>query len=89
MAKLRALLDEQGYKCALTGWELTPTECDADHIVPVSMGGASTMENIQLLHPIVNRAKGSLPQQQFIDMCAAIASRANGGSLPARRAHGA
>jgi hypothetical protein len=41
-------------------------------------GGTDDPANLQAVHPLVNRAKGTMGNQQFIDMCKAVASHANG-----------
>jgi len=63
------LLERQDYRCALTGRRLTPETSAIDHIVPVRCGGEHTIENAQVLHKDVNRAKGSLTSDEFIGMC--------------------
>ncbi len=63
------LLEYQRYRCALTGRKLTPDEASLDHIVPVRDGGEHTIENAQILHRDVNRAKSVLSHQAFINLC--------------------
>ncbi|MBN1341567.1 MAG: HNH endonuclease [Phycisphaerae bacterium] len=63
------LLEAQQYRCALTGRSLTPQTAALDHIVPVRFGGEHVIENAQVLHKDVNRAKGSLTNEEFIGMC--------------------
>jgi len=63
------LLEYQAYRCALTGRELTPETSSLDHIVPIRCGGEHAIENAQVLHQDVNRAKGSLTNEQFVGMC--------------------
>ena len=63
------LLEHQQYLCALTGRKLTPQTAAIDHIVPVRRDGEHVIENAQILHKDVNRAKGSLTSQEFIDLC--------------------
>lgn len=63
------LLEHQHYRCALTGRALTPQTAAIDHIVPVRFGGLHAIENAQVLHKDVNRAKGSLTNEEFIGMC--------------------
>jgi len=63
------LLEHQQYRCALTGRELTPETAALDHVVPVRLGGEHVIENTQVLHKDVNRAKGSLTSQEFIGLC--------------------
>ena len=66
---LRKLLEQQGYRCALTGEELTPDDCSLDHIVPVSKGGSHHMDNVQLVTRAANWAKGSMTMDEFLSMC--------------------
>lgn len=63
------LLEYQGYRCALTGRALTPQTTALDHIVPIRQGGEHVIENTQVLHKEVNRAKGSLSNEEFLAMC--------------------
>ena len=34
-------------------------DVEADHIIPISLGGADILENIQIVHWICNREKGN------------------------------
>jgi len=63
------LLEHQQYRCALTGRKLTPQTAAIDHIVPVRRGGEHVIENAQILHRDVNRAKGSMTSDEFTCMC--------------------
>jgi 5-methylcytosine-specific restriction endonuclease McrA len=67
--QLRKLVDRQGYRCALTGRELTPDAAFVDHVTPVSSGGSSAIENLQVVHADVNEAKGTMTQDEFIQLC--------------------
>ena len=64
-----SLLATQEYRCALTGRELTPETAALDHIVPIRCGGQHVIENTQVLYRDVNRAKGSMPNDEFIGLC--------------------
>jgi 5-methylcytosine-specific restriction endonuclease McrA len=68
-ANVLRLLAWQGYRCALTGRPLTPDTASLDHIVPVRDGGEHTIENVQVLHKEINRAKSTLTHEQFVQMC--------------------
>lgn len=46
-------------RCALCEHTITPGEIEWDHILPYSMGGADTAENLQPTHRRCNRAKGN------------------------------
>ena len=63
------LLEHQHYRCALTGRWLTPQTAALDHIMPMRRGGEHVIENTQVLHKDVNRAKGSLTSEEFLAMC--------------------
>jgi len=63
------LLEYQRYRCALTGRELAPETAALDHIVPIRCDGEHAIENTQVLHKEVNRAKGSLTNPEFIHLC--------------------
>lgn len=67
------LLEHQHYRCALTGRTLTPQTAAIDHIVPIRLGGEHTIENTQILHKDVNRAKGSMTSEEFIGLCREVA----------------
>jgi len=64
-----ALLLRQNFRCALTGERLAPDNAALDHIRPICRGGNHTIENMQALTDAVNRAKGSLTQDEFIQLC--------------------
>lgn len=66
------LLEQQDYRCALTGRKLTPQTTAIDHMIPIRSGGEHTIENAQVLHKDVNRAKGSLTTEDFVAMCCEI-----------------
>lgn len=70
---IRELLERQGYKCALTGRELTPDVASLDHIIPIARGGSNTIGNVQVLHKDVNSAKGVMLQADFVAMCREVA----------------
>jgi 5-methylcytosine-specific restriction endonuclease McrA len=71
--RLRRLIEEQGYRCALTGWKLEPDVAYVDHSTPLSRGGTHAIENLQVLHASVNTAKGTMTTQEFVEMCLAVA----------------
>jgi 5-methylcytosine-specific restriction endonuclease McrA len=73
-SKLKAMIEKQDYKCALSGVDLTPETASVDHITPISQGGLHVMGNIQILHTQVNSAKHSMTQNEFIQMCKRVVS---------------
>jgi len=66
------LLERQGHRCALSGWPLTPQTAALDHIVAVTRGGLHRLDNVQVLHRDVNRAKYTLTNEEFIALCGAV-----------------
>ncbi len=66
------LLERQQYRCALTDRALTPDTASLDHIVPLSRGGEHTIGNTQALDRTVNRAKGTLTNDEFIALCGEV-----------------
>ena len=74
------LLDYQECRCALTGRPLTPDLASLDHITPIRVGGEHAIENTQVLHRDVNRAKGSLTNDEFLHLCSEVVTHAFGPS---------
>lgn len=66
---VQQLLRRQQYRCALSGRELTPTTAALDHIVAISRGGGHSIENAQVLHRDVNRAKNVMGNEEFVALC--------------------
>lgn len=75
--QIRAMVESQGYTCALSGVPLTPAIAVLDHIIPLSRGGLHTIDNAQVIADYINKAKGTMTQDEFIAMCVAVA-RHNG-----------
>jgi 5-methylcytosine-specific restriction endonuclease McrA len=71
---LMGLIKSQEYRCQLSGILLEPSTAALDHKIPVSSGGTDSIENLQWVSCEVNRAKGSMEQQEFITMCKRVAS---------------
>jgi len=76
--QLRKLIDKQCYRCALTGRNLTPETAFVDHVTPVSSGGSSAIENLQVVHADVNEAKGTMTQEEFIQLCRDVVAWVDG-----------
>ena len=74
VGKVLAKIKANEYRCALSGWSISPHEFELDHIVSMNDGGTDELDNLQAVHPLVNRAKGTMGNHQFIDMCIAVAS---------------
>ena len=74
---LRAILIQQSYRCALSGVMLSPDIAELDHKKPLSRGGTHTLGNLQIVHPVVNRLKMQMENDEFIGWCKLIASNTN------------
>lgn len=72
------MIERQGYKCLLTGLDLTPKTASIDHRIPLSKGGNHTLGNAQIVHRVINRMKGSLDQDEFVEMCVLVAENVKG-----------
>lgn len=68
------LVRQQGYRCAISGRELTPETASIDHIVPLANGGAHDLSNVWIVHHQVNTAKGTLSMEQFVELCRDVAT---------------
>ena len=66
---LETMLKTQNFRCALSGERLTPDDVALDHIVPISEGGTFDVDNSQLVTRAANRAKHTMFQQDFLDLC--------------------
>lgn len=56
----RQLINSNGTICAICGKPIkNMKDCTIDHIVPLSKGGQTTVENCQLAHFSCNQRKGS------------------------------
>ena len=60
----KQLINSKGAVCALCGKPITNMkDCTIDHIIPISKGGLTTIENCQLAHFKCNQERGN--DQQF------------------------
>ena len=59
-------LEEQNYKCFVTGRELTPMNCTAEHLVPLKKGGQHIRENIVLLVRDIAPLKRNLSEEEIV-----------------------
>lgn len=71
------VIEKQSERCALTGRHLVPEDATLDHNLPTSRGGKHTLDNIQILHRDVNRAKSTLTNDEFIALCREVVAWAD------------
>ena len=81
VANVLRLLESQQYRCALTGRSLTPDMASLDHIIPVRCGGEHLVENTQVLHKDVNRAKTTMTNEEFIQLCREVVEHTAYGKI--------
>ena len=67
--QLKQMIVAQDYRCALSGEQLEPQTATLDHKIAVCNGGTNDKDNLQWLHADVNRMKGSLSQDRFLELC--------------------
>lgn len=65
-AHFYALLEQQEYRCALTGRELTPENTSAEHIIPLRKGGKHELANIFLVDDAVAKLKRYYSDEEVI-----------------------
>jgi 5-methylcytosine-specific restriction endonuclease McrA len=72
-SEMYELLEQQEFLCALTGQELVCDEngdnSQCDHKTPIKRGGTNEKENLQWIRTEINAAKGTMTNEEFIEMC--------------------
>lgn len=71
----RHLFDQQFGWCACCGADLAETGYHVDHVTPLARGGAHAEDNLQLLTPKCNMAKGAKSPEEYADI---VWARLNG-----------
>ena len=56
---------------------MSPDCASLDHITPLSKGGTHTLDNVQIVHPVVNALKGEMASIELIRWARLIASQVN------------
>ena len=74
-----ALLEIQGHLCALSGIRLDIDNAELDHKIPVARGGTNDLSNLQWIHKEINRAKGTMTNDEFIEVCAMVTNSRTAG----------
>ena len=74
---LVALVEQQDFKCALTGRPLTPDIASVDHVVPLARGGGNSIGNLAVVHADANTAKGTMTRDEFVQMCREVVAYAD------------
>lgn len=74
LRQIISIVEAQEFRCALSGVSLAPENATLDHKQPISLGGTDEIDNLQWLATEVNRAKGNMPNDEFILMCKRVAA---------------
>lgn len=70
---LKQLIEEQDWKCILSGAQLVPgVNASLDHRLPISRGGSSEIGNVQWVTKTINRMKTDLTNDEFIELCRVV-----------------
>ena len=70
---LHERLKQNGYRCELSGVVLEIATASVDHRMPLSRGGEHVMENLAVIHGAVNRMKGTMTEEEFVNWCCLVA----------------
>lgn len=54
-----------GGRCHLCGLPVLPEDATRDHVIPRSLGGPDSGENIKLAHGSCNGARGDIPVEEW------------------------
>ena len=74
---LADLLIEQDFKCALTGWDIDALSVgnNTASLDRIDSSVGYVKENVQWVHKMVNMSKQQYSQEDFIEMCLAVANK--------------
>jgi 5-methylcytosine-specific restriction endonuclease McrA len=67
--QLFGIAKKQKLICVLTGRKLTTENISLDHIIPLSISGDNTIDNVRLVVKDVNFAKQQLLDDDFVKLC--------------------
>jgi hypothetical protein len=74
---LADLLIEQDFKCSLTGWDIDAMESNNNtaSLDRIDSSKGYIEGNVQWVHKMVNMSKQQYTQEEFINMCTAVANK--------------
>jgi 5-methylcytosine-specific restriction endonuclease McrA len=81
-ADLEGIMLVQEWHCVLCNLHLQGNAWEIDHIIPVKSGGPTSTDNLQILCSKCNKGKWTMPVQDYIAHCTAVADFAR---MQARR----
>lgn len=76
--QLMFLAKRQRLRCALSGVKLSRETISLDHIIPLSKGGSSIIENLRFIHFRLNALKGEDTDENILELCRAFVSHQDG-----------
>ena len=68
------MIENQQFRCALSGRALTPESASLDHIVPLARNGTHDLSNLCVVDQQVNAAKGTMTVDEFVALCREVAA---------------
>jgi len=72
---LKVLLEQQKFKCALTGDDISfKLNIELDHIIPTFRGGVNELKNVQWTTKKANSFKRTCTQEELKEICIKIAN---------------
>lgn len=80
--RLHSRFEERGWTCYFSGVILNREDGSLDHLEAISKGGSHSEQNLELVHAIINRMKGTLSETEFVRWCVAVAVHSGGCRLP-------
>ncbi|TGN09965.1 HNH endonuclease [Leptospira bandrabouensis] len=69
---IRTLLQEQKFRCYISGLELTYDNIEIEHIIPLTMGGNHCLENLCLVDRSLKELKRFKTKEEIIELCKVI-----------------
>lgn len=72
-ARLHARIKNNECRCELSGVEMSPEDASLDHRIPLSRGGTHDMDNVAVVHKVMNRMKGTMMDSEFVAWCMKVA----------------
>ena len=74
------MIAEQNFKCAITGWNLSPEKTTGDHIVPLSrkdLNLSTNASNFWIVDRNVNKLKSNLTYDELLILAKEIVANEN------------
>ncbi|TGL76902.1 HNH endonuclease [Leptospira jelokensis] len=69
---IRKLLNDQNFRCFISGLELTYENVEIEHIIPLSKGGKHELTNLCLIDKSLKELKRFKTKEEIIKLCKII-----------------